>query len=129
MFAKLTDGKEIYETLSKQNIRIFHIQLTGVSKHFKDNYLIHKSKTISEWRQDINNFLNLNSINKNSKDYLNANDELSSKLLTYLEDLDYVMLYEVIADVFEAKIQSIESEIIPSNEDHSIEGFNKFRLC
>ncbi len=42
------NGKDIYELLAKQNIRLFNLSLDNDTMTF-----IHTNKTVEEWRSDV----------------------------------------------------------------------------
>jgi hypothetical protein len=115
-----THPKEIHAKLAKQGIRIFKIDL-GRDETF---FWIHPHKTMHQWREDFTKF-----ILKNGADHSNAwaSSVLMNNLFTYLHNLGYIELDDVISDVFEGRIGSVESIILPDpkhEEDES--GFGHY---
>ena len=114
-------AKEIHKLLADQNVRIFAIQLHSSYGREKE-YWIHPSKTVQEWREDIQKFTTEKYCIDHEKG--GAEDDILNMFLLYLHRLGYVEMMDVVADVYEGRVAYEAAKIVP-NPDHSedVDGF------
>jgi hypothetical protein len=117
-----TAGRKLYEKLINIGIRIFCIQLKhGDSSEMQ--YWMHSNKTTQEWRQDLRTFSN----REVSSEEGWAHTVCEGNVEDYLQGLGYVLMVDVISDIYEGRIAIEKSRLTdcPRNRNQS-DGFGCF---
>lgn len=119
------EPKDLHAKLASQGVRVFVIQLTqGAQRH--EDYWIHPSKTVLQWREDIRAFYQ-NTVKAAPDPDLSADDEIWNALAEHLRARGYIELRDMVADVFEGRITNEQARIVdyPEHEDQA-DGFGHY---
>jgi len=114
------NGKDIYELLAKQNIRLFNLSLDNDTMTF-----IHTNKTVEEWRSDVKRFTSKPQIT-DDKDG-GADDDVFNLLMEKLTDAGYVEVSDIVADVYEGRTAVYSARVVdsPAHEEQT-DGFGHY---
>ncbi len=112
--------KKTHELLSKQGIRLFDLSLGSDT-----TTLIHVSKTVEEWRNDLKSIIAELQNVKDEDGY--SNDDVYNALFQKLRDIGYIDIHDIVSDVYEGRISVNSASICddPAHEDQ-LNGFGHY---
>jgi len=114
------NGKDIYELLATQNIRLFNLSIDNDTMTF-----IHTSKTVEEWRADLKGFISKSQIT-DDKDG-GAADDVFNLLMERISDAGYVEVGDIVADVYEGRTALYSAGVVDAPaHDEQADGFGHY---
>lgn len=112
MYSKAAAG--LHGQLAAQGIRVFVIHLNSGTRDYNATYLIHPNRTVAQWREDIRSFQR--TAESHDPDG-SSSDGIFNGLYRHLEQLGYLFLHDVVADVYEGRVTNLRSTLI-DDPDH-----------
>ena len=102
--------KELHDFLAQQGIRLFDLSLG--QDHIT---LIHRNKSVTEWRNDLKTYISEIKNLVSEKGW--ANDDVFNEIIKKLRAAGYFDVTDVVADVYEGRV-AVYSAGIEDNPAH-----------
>ena len=120
----MNPARDAHKKLADIGVRIFKVRLYG---HYGNEEMLwlHPNKTTAEWRAELSKFL-ANSEVVTDIDH-HGDDKILNALYTFLSNLGYIEIDDMVSDAYEGKITNEHARIV-ADPDHveDVTGFGHY---
>lgn len=103
----MANGRAIHAALSEQGIRLFQVVLGNDDV----TTLIHMNKSVADWRNDVREIIQKLGTRETAAGEADASDVFYNEFFAALAQAGYEDVSDVVADVFEGRIESNASRL------------------